>query len=192
MKVTALRYQTSPQWTATVLSNFDEFLPDHAAAEKKASSMAVTMISHYPDREQLVLAMTELAVEELSHYREVVRIIYQRGLQLKNDTKDPYVVSFRQHIRQGPDKYLLDRLLIAGIIEARGAERFGLLAQAMAPGTLKSFYQSITRSEQRHEGLFVELANRYFAADTVNQRADELLDAEAEIVADLPIRPLLH
>ncbi len=62
-----LIYQTSHSWTETVLEDFDSFLQDHAAAEKKASSMAVSMLSHYPDRVELVSAMAELAVEELSH-----------------------------------------------------------------------------------------------------------------------------
>ncbi|MFK7733534.1 MAG: tRNA-(ms[2]io[6]A)-hydroxylase [Pseudomonadales bacterium] len=189
---TELRSTTSPQWLDCVINNFDEFLPDHAAAEKKASGMAITLISHYPDREKLVLAMTDLAVEELSHYREVVRLLYQRGLQLKPDTKDAYVGEMRKHTRQGPENFFLDRLVTAGIIEARGAERFGLIAKGLPDGALKKFYQSITRSEQRHENLFFELAELYFPHDTVHARADELLNIEAEIVSRLPIRAALH
>ncbi len=46
------------------MADFDSFLLDHAAAEKKASGMAVSMLSHYPDRVELVAAMADLAVEE--------------------------------------------------------------------------------------------------------------------------------
>ena len=187
-----LREKTPPEWTKLVIERFDEFLPDHAAAEKKASSMALTMISHYPDREKLVLDMADLAIEELNHYREVIKLIYERGLQLQSDTKDAYVGSFRKHIRKGTEEYFLDRLLVAGVIEARGAERFGLLADGLPDGTLKNFYRSITRSEQRHEGLFTNLARLYFPNDAVEHRLDELLDAEASIVQQLPITPCLH
>lgn len=192
MSAISLRAATPAQWTGTVLADLDLFLPDHAAAEKKASSMAMTMISHYPDRQKLVLAMTELAVEELSHYREVVRLIYQRGLQLQNDTKDAYVGALRQHIRKGPDNFFLDQMVIAGLIEARGAERFGLIAEALPAGKLKSFYQSITRSELRHENLFIELAEHYFEPAQVKVRLDECLDAEAEIMQAQPIKAALH
>jgi tRNA-(ms[2]io[6]A)-hydroxylase len=192
MTTLTLRYQTRPEWTELVVANMDEFLPDHAAAEKKAASMATTMISHYPDRERLVHAMADLAIEELSHFREVVKLIYARGLTLVNDTKDPYVVNFRNYIRKGRDEYLIDRLLIAGIIEARGAERFGLIGEALQEGALKRFYQAIARSEQRHETLFVDLALEYFPASIIEPRIDELLDAEAAIVADLPLRAILH
>lgn len=187
-----LRYQTPATWTETVLADFDSFLLDHAAAEKKASGMAISMLSHYPDRVELVAAMADLAVEELTHYREVVKWIHHRGLVTAADQKDPYVVAFRKSIRQGRDEYLLDRLLTASIIEARGAERFALVAEALEAGSLKRFYQSIARSEERHYQLFLDLASKYLASDIIAKRWDELLDIEATIVRELPLRAALH
>ena len=187
-----LRYTTPQAWTEAVLADFDSFLQDHAAAEKKASGMAVSMLSHYPDRVALVSAMAELAVEELTHYREVVKWIHRRGLLTTADTRDPYVTRFRESIRRGRDEFLLDRLLTAGIIEARGAERFALVANALPAGGLKRFYQSIARSEERHHQLFLDLAGEYFPIQTVDERWDELLDVEAEIVTTLPLRAALH
>jgi tRNA-(ms[2]io[6]A)-hydroxylase len=187
-----LRYATPDDWTKTVMADFDSFLLDHAAAEKKASGMAISMLSHYPDRVELVAAMADLAVEELTHYREVVKWIHQRGLVTTADQKDPYVLAFRKSIRQGRDVYLLDRLLTASIIEARGAERFALVAGALEPGPLKKFYQSIARSEERHYELFLELAGKYLDQAMIAQRWQELLDIEAGIVASLPLRAALH
>lgn len=187
-----LRYPTPPAWVDAVMADFDSFLLDHAAAEKKASGMAISMLSHYPDRVELVAAMADLAVEELSHYREVVKWIHRRGLLTAADEKDPYVLAFRKAIRRGREAYLLDRLLTASIIEARGAERFALVAEALEPGPLKTFYRSIARSEARHYQLFLELARRYIDKAAIAQRWNELLDIEAAIVADLPIRAALH
>ncbi len=187
-----LRYTTPASWTKGVLREFDSFLLDHAAAEKKATGMAISMLSHYPDRVELVAAMADLAVEELTHYREVVKWIHRRGLLTVADRKDPYVVEFRKAIRQGREEYLLDRLLTAGIIEARGAERFALVAEALDDGPLKKFYQSIARSEHRHYTLFLDLAALYVEQDVIDARWDELLDIEAAIVRGLPIRAALH
>jgi tRNA-(ms[2]io[6]A)-hydroxylase len=187
-----LRFATPAAWTDAVLADFDGFLLDHATAEKKASGMAISMLSHYPDRTELVTAMADLAIEELTHYREVVKWIHQRGLTIGPDQKDPYVVAFRESIRQGREVYLLDRLLTASIIEARGAERFGLVAAALEPGPLKKFYQSIARSEERHFELFLVLAKKYLPPDMIERRWDELLDIEAALVAGLPIRAALH
>lgn len=187
-----LKFKTPCQWAENIVDSMDDFLPDHAAAEKKASSMAMTMIAHYPDKPELVMAMADLALEELSHFRAVVKLMQQRGLQLLPDEKDPYVNALRRCCRQGEPDYLMDRLLIAGIIEARGAERFGLVATALPEGELKRFYDSITRSELGHQALFYELALKYADADIVAARLEVLLDKEAAIVLGLPFRMALH
>jgi len=187
-----LRFSTPIAWQTTVIDNFDEFLLDHAAAEKKAAGMALSMISHYPDRLALVEAMSDLAVEEMSHYREVIRWIHRRGQQLGPDKKDPYILAIRDEIRQGSDAYFLDRLVTSAIIEARGCERFSLVEQGLTDPTLKKFYLAITRSEQRHYEELINLAKLYFKEEEVEARADQLLDIEANIVASLPIRAALH
>lgn len=187
-----LKFKTPIEWAECVVNAMDDFLPDHATAEKKASSMALTMVSHYPDKPELVAAMVDLALEELNHFRAVVKLMHERGLTLLPDEKDPYVNALRRSFRQGKAHYLMDRLLIAGIVEARGAERFGLIAEALPEGELKRFYHSITRSELEHQDLFVQFAEKYFDAREVRERLDELLEVEAKIVSELPIRPALH
>ena len=174
------------------MDDFDSFILDHAAAEKKASGMAISMLSHYPDRTELVIAMADLAIEELTHYREVVKWIHSRGLITAADEKDQYIIEFRKVIRKESEAYLLDRLLTASIIEARGAERFALVAEALEPSPLQKFYQSIARSEERHFELFLALAKKYIGEPVVEQRWNELLDIEAGIVSSLPIRAALH
>ena len=120
-----LLFQTPTIWVDVVLADFDQFLRDHATAEKKASGMAMSMVSHYPDKPELVARMIELAIEELTHFRAVAKLIAERGGQLGADQKDPYIQQIRQAIRNGPKHFLLDRLLVGAVVEARGAERFG-------------------------------------------------------------------
>ena len=187
-----LKFNTPAAWAENIANAMDVFLPDHAAAEKKASSMAMTMVAHYPDKPELVTAMIDLALEELNHFRAVVKIMHQRGLSLLPDEKDPYVNALRRNCRQGEAHYLLDRLLIAGIVEARGAERFGLITKALPEGEMKRFYESITRSELAHQNLFLELAEKYSDPAEVHLRLDDLLVAEAAIVSKLPLRLALH
>ena len=187
-----LKFKTSADWANGIVNAMEAFLPDHAAAEKKASSMAMTMVVHYPDKPDLVTAMIDLALEELNHFRAVVKLMHSRGLSLQPDEKDPYVNALRRTARQGTIHYLMDRLLIAGIIEARGAERFGLIADALAEGELKRFYASITRSELAHQDLFLQLAEHYFESTQVRSRLEDLLETEAAIVSKLPHRVALH
>ena len=187
-----LMYHTPLSWAEGVVNAMDDFLPDHAAAEKKASSMAMGMVAHYPDRPELVASMIDLAIEELNHYRAVVKLMSERGLVLLSDEKDPYVNRLRRTVRHGKDHYFMDRLLIGGIVEARGAERFGLVAEALPSGSLQRFYRGIAQSEEGHQGLFLHLAELYFDPVGVRSRLTELLEAEADIVRELPLRVALH
>ena len=175
-----------------MLGDFDAFLVDHAACERKASATALKLVSHYSDRTALVRELIPFAQEELDHYAQVMAIILDRGLATRPDQKDPYVGALMGLIERGPEQYFLDRLLVLGIVEARGCERFGIVAEALESGPLKTFYTDITRSEARHHGLFVRLAREYFSGDRVSTRLDELLDAEAGIVERLPLRAAVH
>jgi tRNA 2-(methylsulfanyl)-N6-isopentenyladenosine37 hydroxylase len=187
-----LKVATPGEWLRGVLSEFDSFLVDHAACERKASATALTFVSHYPDRPELVSAMIQLAREELDHFQRVYQQLAARGLQLEADTKDHYVLKMRDQVRRGPAFYLMDRLLVAGVVEARGCERFGMVAEALPAGTAKELYDTLSRSEAHHHQLFIGLARRYFPADEVADRLAELLEVEAEIIKQLPLRPALH
>ena len=187
-----LKIPTSARWVEGVLQDFDSFLLDHAACERKASGTAMNLVSHYPDRRELVAAMIELAQEELSHFARVYERIAERGLTLGPDTKDPYVGRLSREFRQGGGAYFLDRLLIGGIVEARGCERFGIVAEALPQGSMKDFYRDIASSEARHRGLFLRLARVYFPENEITSRLNELLDVEARIIAELPLRPAVH
>ncbi|MDN3652581.1 tRNA-(ms[2]io[6]A)-hydroxylase [Thalassotalea ponticola] len=187
-----LKYHTPKEWAEVALKDFDAFLQDHAAAEKKASGMAMSMLSHYPDRQKLVRAMTDLALEELIHFKQVLKLMTARNVIQANDQKDMYIHQIRTLFRRGRDEFLLDRLLVAGVIEARGHERFALIAEALPEGRDKKFYDDIAKSEEKHKNLFVELALEYFPEDEVYSRLEEILIAEAEICEKLPFRAALH
>ncbi len=177
------------------MADFDSFLLDHASCEKKASGMAISMISHYPDKPELVKQMLNLAVEELNHFRDVIRLILEKKLTPGSDQKDDYIHRLHKAMDKGKEAYMLDRLLIASIVEARGAERFGMIARALPEDRdpkLKRFYLAITDSESRHYQLFLRLAETYFSETVITRRLDELLEIEAAIVRELPLRAALH
>jgi tRNA-(ms[2]io[6]A)-hydroxylase len=174
-----------------VRSDLDAFLQDHAACERKASATAMTLASHYRDKRDLVDAMVALACEELDHFRRVYEVIASRGSTLGADTKDRYVVGMLDRVRRGPDVYLLDRLLVAGVIEARGTERFRILGEAF-DGELGELYRHFAACEAGHAALFVRLARGHFPDEVVDARLDELLSDEVAVVASIPFRPALH
>jgi len=152
----------------------------------------MSFVVRYPDRHAIIEPLIAFAREELEHFHQVYRVMSERGLQLGTDSKDAYVNALRRLARNDSNKHFLDRLLIAGVVEARGCERFGLVTEALEPGSMKDFYREITRSEARHHGLFVGLARHYFDETEIAARVDELLAAEAEIVQKLPLHPTVH
>lgn len=187
-----LRSNTDPQWIEVVKGDFDTFLLDHASCERKASGLAMSLVCHYSDRPELVREMIDLSIEEMAHFREVMKLILARGLVLKSDEKDPYINLLRKHVRTGRDVYLLDRLLMFGIVEARGQERFSMLGEALEDPMLRAFYARLAQAEGRHWEAFLKLAQAYWEVPEVEARLDELLDAEAQIVENLPHRPAVH
>ncbi len=191
-----LRVPTSHSWTEIVIQEFNTFLIDHALCEKKAAGMAVAMLSQFPEKRELVTAMSDLAVEEMMHFREVIKLIHQRGLELTKDEKDPYIARLRQHTSTHQNLFLLDRLLMGSVVEARGAERFQLVADNLDKTEknlqLQKFYKAIAQSESRHYVLFLELAYQYYSEEQVDQRLDEWLNIEAEVINTLAITPKLH
>lgn len=186
-----LKIPSSSEWLAAVLADFDAFLVDHAACERKASGTAMAFVAHYPDRPEIVAACTALAVEELGHFRDVVERVLARGLKLQADRRDPYVRGLARCFRSGRDEYLLDRLIAASIVEARGCERLALVAAAHPDADVRGFYRELARSEARHQDLYADLARFSFDGSEVERRTEALLEAEARILSALPAVPAL-
>jgi tRNA 2-(methylsulfanyl)-N6-isopentenyladenosine37 hydroxylase len=186
-----LHSSSSPAWLDAVLGDFDAFSADHAACERKASGTAMAFLSHYPDRPELVSACASLAVEELGHFRDVTARILARGRTLGPDRRDPYVRRLASLYRSGRDEYLIDRLVVASIVEARGCERLALVGSAHSDEDTRSFYRGLARSEARHQDLYADLARVYGEPGEVQRRTEELLAAEASLLAELPPVPAL-
>ena len=183
---------TSPAWVKVVCRDFDAFLLDHANCERKASAMAMSFVVKYPDRPAMIPDLIDLAREELEHFREVYEICAERGLTLRKDEPDLYVKRLLDAARHGRDERLIDRMLIASVIECRGAERFGLLARELEDEKMREFYARLWKAELKHGHLFVHLLLKEFDEQLVYPRLHELLELEAGIVAELEFRPALH
>ena len=189
----ALRIATTTAWLDAVLADLTAFLQDHAANERKVVQSALQLAAHYPTRPGLAAAMAELAAEELSHFDAVRKLLEDVDAGLDFDRPDPYISELRRHFRKADaNAYLLDRLVVFAIVEARGCERFSMVAEVFQDGPIRRFYVDLVRSEARHHGLFLRLARAYFPFEVVQTRLDELLSAEAAIVSALPIRAALH
>jgi len=185
---------TRPEWVQTVMADFPAFLQDHADCERKASAMAMSFVAKYPDRVEIIPELIETALEELDHFRQVYAHMAKRGVRLAREiTEDPYINALLELCHTDPLNRFLDRLLLASIIECRGAERFRLVCDAIeSDAELKEFYHHLWASEAKHGNIFVKFARNYFDEKKVHSRLKELNEAEGKIVGSLDLRSALH
>ena len=70
-----LLIKTPKTWVPAVLEDFDLFLLDHAACERKAAALAMSFVVKYPDRQKLILPMVSLAREELCIFTRCINFL---------------------------------------------------------------------------------------------------------------------
>jgi tRNA-(ms[2]io[6]A)-hydroxylase len=189
-----LKLPTDPRWVNIVEKNISDILTDHAYCEQKAASYAISLITKYPEISEIVDKMTALAQEEMQHFQMVHEIIKKRGLALGKESKDPYVHDLMKFIKRGGSDamVLVDRLLIAAMIEARSCERFRILSENIEDKELAKFYSDLMTSEARHYAMFLKLARKYGEGVDVDARWKQFLVKEAEIMVLYGKKETIH
>ena len=189
-----LKLPTDPRWVNIVEKNIEEILTDQAYCEQKAASTAISIIIGFPDRSELVKEMTALVREEMGHFNIVHEKIVERGWKLGRERKDEYVIELMKFFPKGGSKttHLVHKLLYAALIEARSCERFRLLSENIADKELADFYRNLMVSEANHYTMFLGFARKYGDREVVDQKWQDLLAYEAEIMANLGKKETMH
>lgn len=189
-----LKLATDPRWINVVEKNIEEILTDHAYCEQKAASNAISMVIRYPQHSELVTALLEIAQEELQHFQQVHDKILERGFTLGRERKDDYVNLLMDFIKKQGTKneVLVDRLLFAAMIEARSCERFRILSEKIHDEDLKEFYRNLMISEANHYTLFINFARKLGKGINVDDRWEEFLVYEAEIMKRFSVKETIH
>jgi len=187
-----LKAASSARWLQQVHDHLDEILIDHAHCEKKAAGTAMNLMFAYVENEQLCRDMTEIVTEELEHFHMVIDLLKRRGIAFRRLKPSAYGRNLNDLVRKFEPERAVDRLLIAGLIEARSCERFDLLRQHVDDVELAEFYASLFESEARHHATYVRLAKLFASDEVVEARLDELAEAEATIVAEGESLPRMH
>jgi tRNA-(ms[2]io[6]A)-hydroxylase len=189
-----LHSQTPLAWGKAVLADPIPLLIDHAFLEKKAANNALELMTRWPTDwvEGWVQTMTGVARDEAAHLSQVTRILMRRGARLERVHKNPYANALRQLVRKGDPSEILDRLLVSALIEVRSCERFQVLAEASDDVELKSFYQALYSSELGHFKVFLKLARKFTAKPVLDVRWQQMLAAEAQILAQQEPGPRIH
>lgn len=190
VRMLGLKLPTDPRWVNIAEKTLEEILTDHAFCEQKAASSGISLIVKYPDKQRVVEEVTPLVAEEWGHFRRVLKEMDKRGFSLGRQRKDEYVHRLLELRKKGGNReqQLVEELLICAMIEARSCERFRLLSLYCNDPDLRKFYHEFMVSEAGHYHMFLELAKEYQPEELVKSRWQELLSAEADIIASLEYR----
>jgi tRNA-(ms[2]io[6]A)-hydroxylase len=181
-----LKLPTDPRWVNIVEKDLEEILTDHAYCEQKAASNAISIIVKFPEYPEVVKEMVRICHEEMAHFDQVHDEILQRGFSLGKERKDEYVNELLGFLKKGNSKagQLVEKLLFAGMIEARSCERFRVLSEHIEDQELALFYRELMASEAGHHTMFLKLARKFGipAGIDVDARWEEFLQFEASLI----------
>lgn len=191
-----LRSGTSAAWAKQAMEQPLALLNDHAHLEKKAAANALDMLSRWtgdPVPPQWVTTMTAVARDEIEHLAVVCRLLNRRGGRLTRTHANPYASALRELVRsgRGPEE-VLDRLLVSALIEARSCQRFAVLAEHADDRELARLYRGLFASEAGHYRVFVEMARIVPGVRQVDERWEQMLRLEADILARQTPGPRMH
>ncbi|MDC0870583.1 tRNA-(ms[2]io[6]A)-hydroxylase [Flavobacteriaceae bacterium] len=189
-----LQFETSTSWAEIAKDNLEQILTDHAFAEQKASANAISIIINYSEETDLVKDMSDIAIEELEHFRMVHQLMIQRGFVLGREQHNDYAKSLQKFFPKTKDRQtaLINRLLVAALIEARSCERFKVFSENMQDEELSKFYKDLMVSEANHYTLFLGYARKYMDRKTVDEKWKSLLAFEAEMMKSRGTKATVH
>lgn len=179
-----LKFETETSWAEIAENDLQQILTDHAFAEQKAASNAVSIIINYSEETEMVQAMSEIAIEEMQHFKMVHDIMIARGMVLGREQKNDYAKHLHSFFQKTSDRTdaLIQRLLIAALIEARSCERFKVFSDNLNDEELSTFYKDLMISEANHYTTFLGFARKYQDRKIVDKKWEGLLAYEAEFM----------
>ena len=108
-----LKFETETSWVEVASAGLEQVLTDHAFAEQKAASNAVSLIINYSEETELVQAMSDIAIEEMEHFKMVHEFMVKRGMTLGRDQSNDYARHLQGYFPKTGDRRLalIHRLL---------------------------------------------------------------------------------
>ena len=87
----------------------------------------MNLLFAYVENTKISRAMTEIVNEELEHFHMVLDLLERRDIQFRKLIPSSYGPKLHKLICKNEPERAVDRLLVAGLIEARSCERFSLV-----------------------------------------------------------------
>ena len=170
---------TPQQWIDHAVQQVDMLLLDHAQCEHKAAMNAFNLTYRFQHRPDVMQSLSRIAREEMRHFEQVLAIIKKRQITIRHLPAPRYAKGLHVISKGEKQDELVNRLLIASIIEARSCERFQAIAQVL-DDELETFYGKLYQAEYLHYQFFLNLA---LELDTNSEeRLKTLLQTEKKLI----------
>ena len=187
-----LDWHTPDSWAFDVTSDPLALLSDHAHCELQAAVACQALISRNPDRPHLVDSAAQVITEEMTHFQRVVKLLRSLGGELADGLPNPYAEKLRKGLGGTCRSGLLDRLLLAAMLERRSCERFEMLAERARQPELRALYAALAPEEIEHQKLFLELAKAECGEEMATSRLAVLIKLEATAIPMIDFSCRMH
>lgn len=189
-----LQFETATSWVEVAKNGLQQVLTDHAFAEQKAASNAVSLIINYSEETELVQYMADIAIEEMEHFKMVHDFMVARGMTLGREQSNDYARHLHSFFPKTSDRReaLIHRLLIAALIEARSCERFKVFSENIDDEELAAFYRDLMASEANHYTVFLGFARKFGDRKLVDEKWQALLADEAKFMQSRGTQAKVH
>jgi tRNA-(ms[2]io[6]A)-hydroxylase len=186
------REKLPDSWLPKVRARLGEVLIDHAHLERKAATTALNL-EKYRELYSHVRELNAIAVEELQHFDQVLRLLEERGIPFGQPMRSPWINKMMAAVRKGRREQVIDHLVVCSLIEGRSCEKFQILAGGVRDldPALADFYASLVESEGNHYATYQIMA-RGIDEDETRRRLDFFLNLDAELIRQPHDLPLLH
>ncbi len=186
------REKLPDSWLPKVRARLGEVLIDHAHLERKAATTALNL-EKYRELYAHVRELNAIAVEELQHFDQVLRLLEERGIPFGQPMRSPWINKMMAAVRKGRREQVIDHLVVCSLIEGRSCEKFQILAGGVRDldPALADFYASLVESEGNHYATYQIMA-RGIDEDETRRRLDFFLDLDAELIRQPHDLPMLH
>tara|TARA_Y100000766_G_C18784642_1_gene545037 strand:- start:321 stop:893 length:573 start_codon:yes stop_codon:yes gene_type:complete len=187
-----LRAKPPESWLVKVMDNLDGVLVDHAHLERKAAQSALKL-QRYNELSQDLNELTNIAIEELEHFKLVLKLLEKRKKAFGKAISSPWIFGMMKAVRKGLNEQVIDHLICAAMIEARSCEKFQILSIALktVDKCLSEFYGNLVESEGNHYASYLLMAKKIDESET-QKRLDFFLDLDAELIIKGNNFPILH
>jgi tRNA-(ms[2]io[6]A)-hydroxylase len=172
-----------PVWLELNSANLDEFLTEAADCERKASALAMQFTSKYPKYKELMIGLVDIAIGNLQNFQTLLEHFDKKGIEmLREIQKNLYTINMIYKCRHKHRERLLDKFIVASLLELRAAERYDQLISKLETKKMQALLSRISARKKIHSEQYLQLAAKYFKAEEIKKRVKFFLRVEQNII----------